>query len=120
MKLSDCPMPQVVTVNHEPTGGGSDSGKKFVDIQCTWQFNQGGCQDEHGEGGLINPSHAGRYGSARAGITSPVYPALGLATIAARAEARGHLASIIELSYRPHDPVDLRRQILDLYPHESR
>ena len=78
------------------------------------------CQDEHGEGGLINPSYAGGYGSARAGIASSVYSTLGLATIAARAEARGHLASIIELSYRPFDPLDLRRQILDLYPHETR
>ena len=37
---------------------------------------------------LINPSYWRTYGSAKAGVTSPVFPTLGLATIAASASLK--------------------------------
>jgi len=52
---------------------------------------------------LINPSYAGTYGAAKAALTTPVYPTLGLTTIAAEAERRGHEVRILDLSYRPYD-----------------
>ena len=52
---------------------------------------------------LINPSYAGTYGAYKASLTYPVYPTLGLTTIAAEALRRGHTVEILDLSYRPYD-----------------
>lgn len=61
---------------------------------------------------LINPSYSRTYGSAKARITSPVYPTLGLATIAASARRRGHEVAILDLSFQDYDPQALRRRIM--------
>lgn len=52
---------------------------------------------------LINPSYFGSYGSAKAGLTNPIFPTLGLTTIAATAISAGHSVSILDLSYRQYD-----------------
>ena len=39
---------------------------------------------------LINPSYAGTYGTAKAALTNPIYPTLGITTVAAEALRRGH------------------------------
>lgn len=65
---------------------------------------------------LINPSYSRTYGSAKARITSPVYPTLGLATIAASARRRGHTIAILDLSFQEYDPQVLRRRVVDERP----
>jgi anaerobic magnesium-protoporphyrin IX monomethyl ester cyclase len=52
---------------------------------------------------LINPSYSGSYGAYKAGLTNPVYPTLGLTTVAAEGLRRGHKVEILDLSYRPYD-----------------
>lgn len=52
---------------------------------------------------LINPSYSRNYGSAKAGLTNPVFPTLGLATIAGAALARGHEVRILDLSNQRYD-----------------
>lgn len=52
---------------------------------------------------LINPSYSRNYGSAKAGLTNPVFPTLGLATVAGAALARGHDVRILDLSNCPYD-----------------
>ena len=65
---------------------------------------------------LINPSYSRTYGSAKASITSPVYPTLGLATIGATAQAAGHTVRILDLSYRRYDPAEIAREIRAVGP----
>jgi anaerobic magnesium-protoporphyrin IX monomethyl ester cyclase len=65
---------------------------------------------------LINPSYSGSYGSAKASITNPIFPTLGLSTIAAVALQRGHRVSILDLSYRPYDWPLIRSEMLRLKP----
>jgi anaerobic magnesium-protoporphyrin IX monomethyl ester cyclase len=65
---------------------------------------------------LINPSYAGSYGAAKAALTYPVYPTLGLTTIAAEALSRGHAVDILDLSYRPYDWDLVRSTIRALKP----
>lgn len=52
---------------------------------------------------LINPSYAGSYGSAKASITNPIFPILGLTAIAAVALDRGHHVDVLDLSYQEYD-----------------
>jgi len=52
---------------------------------------------------LINPSYSRNYGSAKAGLTNPVFPTLGLATVAGAALARGHNVRVLDLSNRKYD-----------------
>src|SRR5262247_3345410 len=52
---------------------------------------------------LINPSYKGTYGAYKASLTYPVYPTLGLTTVAAEALRRGHKVEVLDLSYRPYD-----------------
>src|ERR1051326_2259771 len=52
---------------------------------------------------LVNPSYRDSYGSAKAAIVDPVFPTLGLLTIAAMAERRGHTIRTLDLSYRQYD-----------------
>jgi anaerobic magnesium-protoporphyrin IX monomethyl ester cyclase len=65
---------------------------------------------------LINPSYAGSYGAYKAGLTNPVYPTLGLTTVAAEALRRGHQVNILDLSYRPYDWKLIRSEIQRLTP----
>ena len=60
---------------------------------------------------LINPSYLGSYGSAKASITNPIFPTLGLSTIAAVALNRGHKVRILDLSFRQYDWKFLRSEI---------
>ncbi|MBF0323969.1 MAG: B12-binding domain-containing radical SAM protein [Alphaproteobacteria bacterium] len=61
---------------------------------------------------LLNPSYLPSYGGAKAGIVNPIHPTLGLATIAATAQQRGHQVSILDLSWRPYDHQLIRERIL--------
>lgn len=61
---------------------------------------------------LINPSYLGSYGSAKASITNPIFPTLGLSTIAAIALQRGHEVDILDLSFRPYDWQLVRAEIV--------
>ena len=65
---------------------------------------------------MINPSYSGSYGSAKASISNPIFPTLGLATIAATALQRGHKVNVLDLSYRPYDWRLIRDEIMRLRP----
>jgi len=52
---------------------------------------------------LINPSYQQQYGGNKTSVINPIYPTLGLATIAATAELSGHEVEILDLSWRPYD-----------------
>lgn len=65
---------------------------------------------------LINPSYLGSYGSAKASLTNPIFPTLGLTTIAATALQRGHQVDILDLSYRSYDWQFIKAEILRLKP----
>jgi len=65
---------------------------------------------------LINPSYDPTYGGTKGGITNPVFPTLGLASIAAVARQRGHQVHILDLSWRPYDYLLVRETILELKP----
>ena len=52
---------------------------------------------------LINPSYQDTYGSSKTGIVNPIYPTLGLLTIAASAEQRGHHIEVLDLSSERYD-----------------
>lgn len=65
---------------------------------------------------LINPSYTGSYGSAKASITNPIFPTLGLTSIAAVALQRGHHVSILDLSYRQYDWRLIKSEILKAKP----
>ena len=47
---------------------------------------------------LINPSYSPSYGGSKVGLVNPIAPTLGLATIAATAEQRGHIVEILDMS----------------------
>lgn len=65
---------------------------------------------------LINPSYDPTYGGTKGGITNPVFPTLGLASIAAVARQKGHDIHILDLSWRPYDYPLVREKILELKP----
>ena len=65
---------------------------------------------------LINPSYFGSYGSAKASITNPIFPTLGLTSIAAVGLQRGHQVNILDMSYLPYDWQKVRDEILRLKP----
>ena len=52
---------------------------------------------------LINPSYSPSYGGTKVSLVNPIYPALGLATIAATTLQKGHKVEILDLSWRPYD-----------------
>lgn len=60
---------------------------------------------------LINPSYFRTYGSNEGGIAFPVYPVLGLASLAGAVLERGHDVAILDLSYRRYDPGIVREAI---------
>ncbi len=65
---------------------------------------------------LINPSYVPSYSGSKGAITNPVFPTLGLATIAASAMQRGHTVEIFDLSYTPYDFELVKNKILDYQP----
>src|SRR5258708_4572497 len=65
---------------------------------------------------LINPSYRDSYGSAKGAIIDPVYPTLGLLTIAAMAERGGHSIEILDLSYSQYDYRVVKEAILRVKP----
>ena len=46
---------------------------------------------------LINPSYSPSYGGTKVSVVNPIYPTLGLATIAATALERGHKVEILDM-----------------------
>ena len=60
---------------------------------------------------LINPSFFRTYGSNEGGIAFPVYPVLGIASIAGEILSRGHEVEFLDLSYRTYD-ADVIRETL--------
>ena len=65
---------------------------------------------------LINPSYSPSYGGSKVGIVNPIAPTLGLATIAATAEQRGHIVEILDMSWRPYNFEEIRDRILQSKP----
>jgi anaerobic magnesium-protoporphyrin IX monomethyl ester cyclase len=65
---------------------------------------------------LINPSYVPSYSGSKGAITNPVFPTLGLATIAASAMQRGHTVEILDLSYTPYNFEDVKTRILEFQP----
>ena len=65
---------------------------------------------------LINPSYAPSYGGSKVGLVNPIAPTLGLATIAATAEQRGHKVEILDMSWRQYNFEHIRDQILKSKP----
>lgn len=63
---------------------------------------------------LINPSYIPTYGGTKTAVTSPYFPALGLATIAATARERGHTVKILDLSYKPYDYLVVKASIEEM------
>ncbi len=60
---------------------------------------------------LINPSYEPTYGGTKGGVTNPIFPTLGLATIAAVAKQRGHSVEILDLSWRSYDWAMIRDRV---------
>lgn len=65
---------------------------------------------------LINPSYHATYGAAKGSMTNPIYPTLGLTTIAAEALRRGHDVRMLDMSHRRYDWRLVRSTVLDLTP----
>ena len=57
---------------------------------------------------LINPSYKACYGATKASLAIPIFPTLGLATIAATLLERGHGVTIEDMSYEAYDPGRVR------------
>jgi len=65
---------------------------------------------------LINPSYSPSYGGTKVSVVNPIYPTLGLATIAATALEKGHKVEILDMSWRPYDFELIRNLILKIKP----
>ena len=65
---------------------------------------------------LINPSYSPSYGGTKVKVVNPIYPTLGLATIAATALQKGHKVEILDLSWRPYDFELIRNRVLQAKP----
>ncbi len=65
---------------------------------------------------LINPSYTPSYGGTKVAVVNPIYPTLGLATIAAVALERGHEVEILDMSWRPYDYELIRNLVLKIKP----
>lgn len=52
---------------------------------------------------LINPSYVASYSGTKGSIANPVFPTLGLSTLAGSAMQRGHDVQILDLSYVPYN-----------------
>ena len=65
---------------------------------------------------LINPSYTPSYGGTKVSVVNPIYPTLGLATIAATALERGHKVEILDMSWRPYDYELIRNKVSKFKP----
>ena len=65
---------------------------------------------------LINPSYSPSYGGTKVKVVNPIYPTLGLATIAATALQRKHNVEILDLSWQPYDYELIRNRIVQIKP----
>lgn len=65
---------------------------------------------------LINPSYSPSYGGTKVKVVNPIYPTLGLATIAATALQKGHEVEILDLSWRPYNFELIRNRIIQTKP----
>ena len=65
---------------------------------------------------LINPSYSPSYGGTKVKVVNPIYPTLGLATIAATALQGKHKVEILDFSWRPYDFEPIRKHILQTKP----
>lgn len=65
---------------------------------------------------LINPSFFRTYGSNEGGIAFPVYPVLGIASMAGEALRRGHEVEFLDLSYRAYDAEAVRDAVRRFRP----
>lgn len=65
---------------------------------------------------LINPSYRACYGSTKASLAIPIYPTLGLSTIAATMLEKGHEVAIDDLSYEFYNPENIKERILAFRP----
>ena len=65
---------------------------------------------------LINPSYSPSYGGTKVRVVNPIYPTLGLATIAATALQRNHNVEILDLSWRPYNFELIRNHIVQNKP----
>jgi anaerobic magnesium-protoporphyrin IX monomethyl ester cyclase len=65
---------------------------------------------------LINPSYSPSYGGTKVKVVNPIYPTLGLATIAAVALQKRHKVEILDLSWRPYDFELIRNHVLQSKP----
>jgi|TARA_Y100000310_G_scaffold337965_1_gene426374 anaerobic magnesium-protoporphyrin IX monomethyl ester cyclase len=65
---------------------------------------------------LINPSYDASYGGTKVKVVNPIYPTLGLSTIAATALQKGHKVEILDLSWRPYDFELIRNRVLQTKP----
>ena len=65
---------------------------------------------------LINPSYSPSYGGTKVKVVNPIYPTLGLATIAATALQGKHKVEILDFSWRPYNFEPIRKRILQTKP----
>jgi len=65
---------------------------------------------------LINPSYKASYGNAKASIVDPIFPTVGLLSLAAAAKEAGHTIDILDLSYDQYDWQEVQLKILALKP----
>ena len=65
---------------------------------------------------LINPSYQPSYGNTKASIVNPFFPTLGLATIAATTQQRGHKVEILDLCWRPYNFKFIHSRIKEIKP----
>lgn len=65
---------------------------------------------------LINPSYVASYSGTKGSIANPVFPTLGLSTIAGSAMQRGHDVRILDLSYTPYSHQHVRNQLKHFQP----
>lgn len=65
---------------------------------------------------LINPSYLPTYTGHKAGLSSPLFPVLGLSAIGAIALQRGHQVSVLDLCYVSYDPAMIRQRIIEVKP----
>jgi len=65
---------------------------------------------------LINPSYKSTYASLKVSVVNPVWPTLGLATIAATALHAGHNVKILDLCYQSYNPRKIRDLVLSFQP----
>ena len=66
---------------------------------------------------LINPSYMNSYaGKNRRGVINPIFPTLGLATIAGAARNHGHNVRIFDISMLDYDYESIKNQIYEFQP----